>query len=570
MTNIPSQSDDALEPRSDHAPRLSVRRQMKADAGEAQRLIHELQIPQIHLRRQNDILQDVHVEWAETRDRYTELLTFVPLGLMTLDNTGRILEANPTAEKLLAVANGTLLGHNVADFIPSKFQNSYFLYLRSVFSEPQVRQCCDLELQRADGRCIAVRLESLACGRDDDLQCRVAIIETAIHPRPHQGMPLSERHLDMDATGLAELNEAIASLWHMRSLADGLNAMLKAMITLLGADKGHLQLLDADRRVLTIAAQCGFDEDFLNHVREVSTDDDLACCRALRLGERVIIEDVDTDSAYAPYAEMARKAGFHAVQSTPLRSHDGSLVGVISTHFRNPHKPTEQELRRLDSYSQLASDFIGRCQSDAMLRDREERLRTVLDTAADSIVTINHRGILTKVNKATERMFGYSASELLGQNVKLLMPDPYRDEHDSYLARYKQTGVSHVIGNGREVMGRRKDGSTFPVDLAVSEVDHLGLFTGIMRDISERKRLERDVLSIAEGEQQRIGQDLHDGTQQTLAGLGMMSQAMLTVLAQLQAACPNTLVDKCLALAKKMEAGITQVHHELQAVSIAS
>lgn len=567
MTNIPSRSDDALEPRSDHAPRTSVRRLAKTDAGEAQRLIDELQVSQIHLRRHNDIFHEAHVELAQTRDRYTDLLTFVPLGLMTLDNAGRILEANPAAEKLLAVSCETLIGHHVAGFVPSKFHSSYFLHLRSVFAEPHMKQSCDLELQRADGRCISVQLESLACGREDDLQCRVAIIEKAIHPTSYQGVPQSERRLDLDAIGLAELNEAIASLWHMRSLSDGLNALLKAMITLLGADMGYLQLLDADRRVLTIAAQHGFDEDFLHPIHEISTDGGLACCRAIRLGERVIIHDVNTDLAYAAYTEMAHQAGYRAVQSTPLKSHDGGVLGVISTHFRSSHVPTEQQLRRLDLYAQLASDFISRCQSDAMLRDREERLRTVLDTAADSIVTINHRGIVTKVNKATERMFGYSASELLGQNVKLLMPDPYREEHDSYLARYKQTGVSHVIGNGREVMGRKKDGSTFPIDLAVSEVDHLGLFTGIMRDISERKRLERDILSIAEGEQQRIGQDLHDGTQQTLAGLGMMSQAMLTVLAHLQATCPNTLVDKCLALAKKMEAGIAQVHHELQAVS---
>ena len=84
-------------------------------------------------------------------------------------------------------------------------------------------------------------------------------------------------------------------------------------------------------------------------------------------------------------------------------------------------------------------------------------------------------------------MFGYTREELVGQNVNILMPPPYRDEHDGYLARYLETGNAKVIGRGIEVEGRRKDGTVFPIDLAVSEVDHLGLFTGIVRDITERK-----------------------------------------------------------------------------------
>jgi PAS domain S-box-containing protein len=129
-------------------------------------------------------------------------------------------------------------------------------------------------------------------------------------------------------------------------------------------------------------------------------------------------------------------------------------------------------------------------------------------------------------------MFGYTAAEMIGQDVKMLMPPPYQAEHDDYLARYLRTGEKRIIDIGREVEGRRKDGSVFPISLAVSEVNHLKLFTGIIRDITQRKELEREVLEIAALEQRRIGQELHDDIGQRLTGLGMMADALAQQLAQ--------------------------------------
>jgi PAS domain S-box-containing protein len=129
--------------------------------------------------------------------------------------------------------------------------------------------------------------------------------------------------------------------------------------------------------------------------------------------------------------------------------------------------------------------------AEQALREREARLRAILDTTVDGIITIDAQGIIESFNLVAERIFGYAAAEVLGQEVSLLMPSPYREEHDGYLARYLRTGEKRIIGIGREVVGRRKDGATFPMDLAVSEV-RLGnrrLFTGIVRDITERKRL---------------------------------------------------------------------------------
>lgn len=127
---------------------------------------------------------------------------------------------------------------------------------------------------------------------------------------------------------------------------------------------------------------------------------------------------------------------------------------------------------------------------------REEQAhhtQTILDNVLDGIITINARGIVTTFNMAAEKIFGFTANEVVGQNVKILMPEPYHSQHDSYLSNYLTSGEARVIGIGREVSGRRKDGSVFPMELAVSEIQHQGesLFIGMVRDITERKRVER-------------------------------------------------------------------------------
>jgi hypothetical protein len=160
--------------------------------------------------------------------------------------------------------------------------------------------------------------------------------------------------------------------------------------------------------------------------------------------------------------------------------------------------------------------------------DTESLLYAVLDTAVDGIVVIDDQGMVSTFNRSAARLFGYSPDQVIGQNVSLLMPEPFRGEHDGYLRDYLSTGTARIIGIGREAVGRRKDATLFPIELAVSEV-RLGnkrAFAGIIRDISQRKQLEREILEASEREQRKVWQDLHDGICQELAGISFLAQSM--------------------------------------------
>lgn len=155
--------------------------------------------------------------------------------------------------------------------------------------------------------------------------------------------------------------------------------MLVATIELLGARLGNVQLVDCATGKLTIAAQRGFNPDFLDFFREVCVDDGSACGRALKLGQRVVIEDVELDPLFAPYRAIARQAGFRAVLSTPLMGRTAEVLGMISAHFKGPHRPTQIDLECLDLYVLQASGFIERCRREEELRRRAEEREALLD-----------------------------------------------------------------------------------------------------------------------------------------------------------------------------------------------
>ena len=164
-------------------------------------------------------------------------------------------------------------------------------------------------------------------------------------------------------------------------------------------------------------------------------------------------------------------------------------IGQLSRAF---DKMTEDLKKTTTSIDELNKEINERKRAEKALQNSEARIRAIVNTAVDGIITIDEQGIIQSFNPSAERLFGYAEEEAIGQNVDILMPSPYREAHDSYIANYLHTGETKIIGIGREALARRRDGTTFPIDLAVSEV-YLGkqrVFTGIIRNITERKDAE--------------------------------------------------------------------------------
>jgi polar amino acid transport system substrate-binding protein len=163
------------------------------------------------------------------------------------------------------------------------------------------------------------------------------------------------------------------------------------------------------------------------------------------------------------------------------------LVGML--FFLKTLSANMERRRTVDALQQVNNELES---AQRNLRDREQRLRTIFDNVVDAIITIDEHGTIESANRSTEAVFGYEPSELTGKNVAMLMPAPDSGAHDAYLWRYLRTGIGKIIGVGREVSGLRKDGTEFPLELAISEIvsDGRRTFVGILRDITARRKAE--------------------------------------------------------------------------------
>lgn len=198
---------------------------------------------------------------------------------------------------------------------------------------------------------------------------------------------------------------------------------------------------------------------------------------------------------------LARLGARHFIR--PLQSLSNATRS-ISTGSRHEPLPIhfDDEIGQLTGAFNEMSDSLTRNRIEleqlaASQRDEANRVRSILDNTVDGIIVTNDRGIIDTTNPAAVRIFGYASEEMTGHNISMLMPEPHRSNHDKYIQNYLETGIGNIMGKGRQVIGKRKDGTTFPMDVAISQFEAQGqtMFTGIVRDITERMQTETKLIA---------------------------------------------------------------------------
>jgi PAS domain S-box-containing protein len=292
----------------------------------------------------------------------------------TLD--GCIQSWNGAAERLFGYTAAEVIGKPIMIIVPPELQAEERQILERLKRGERVDHFETVRIAR-DGHRIPISL-TVSPVRDSQgviVGASKIARDVSERQRSERELRLTQGQLKSHADALTKLNECTGRLWSCHTLQGGLEEILNSVVGVIGADKGHVQLLESSSGVLRIAAQLGFGPDFLQAFREVTREDKSAAGRALQARARIVIEDTETDPSYESLCPVARAADYRAVVSTPLIGPDGILVGMLSAYFKEAHRPTEQELRMVDLFTSHACDFIRRCSIEQALRLREESLR---------------------------------------------------------------------------------------------------------------------------------------------------------------------------------------------------
>ena len=294
------------------------------------------------------------------------VLDAVPDAMVIIDGSGVIRFANRQVSELFGHPHEHLIGKAVESLMPERFRSWHAGERETRESSPRAPlpgTALELFGLRRDGTEFPVEISlspipGAATGAD---LIAVAIRDVMERRRLDAG-------LRVQLEDLRRLHEMNTRLIGAMELPNMLEEILAATISLQDADLGNVQLYDAPTNSLRIVAQHGFSDAFLARFRVVDSRDDTACGRALRGRSRVIIEDVEKDDAYEPHRAIAAREGYRAVQSTPILARNGTLRGMLSTHFRQPHIPSERALQLTDLYMRLAADLIVRAQDEDAIR----------------------------------------------------------------------------------------------------------------------------------------------------------------------------------------------------------
>ena len=340
----------------------------------------------------------------------------------------------------------------------------------------------------------------------------------------------SEERLASELAATARLHALSSRLLAAEDLIAALDDVLENAIATCGADFGNIQLYKPQTKTLEIIVERGFRHDFLDHFRMVRADGGSACAQAVQSGERIVVEDVEFDPEFEPHRRIAAAAGFRAVQSTPLRAH-GKILGMLSVHFRAPHRVSEREQRLLDLYARHAADLIERKEAEAALRFHSQQFETLLNRSPLGVYLVDADFRITQVNPVAARAFA-SIPNIIGRDfdevIHILWTKEYADEIVAIFRHTLQNGESFIMPERAEFNTARglMEYYEWRVDRIVLPDGRFGAVC-YFRDISEQVKARLALKELDQRKDEFIANMSHE-LRSPLAGIMGYADILLT------------------------------------------
>lgn len=411
-----------------------------------------------------------------------------------LDTT--ITSWNAAAERLFGYQADEAIGKSIRMLIPDERQDEETQILDKIRHGISVDNYETVRL-RKDGTPVDVSLTVSPIRAEDGTIVGASKIAHDITARKRSAKALAES--EAETRLLQKLGSELVTEDDEQAIYD---KIIAAAVTLMDAQFASIQLYhsqNGNTPELELLAFRGFSKPSAKLWKTVNFDSPSSCGTALRRLQRVEIPDIEDepDLAGTVHLDMYREAGIRAMQSTPLVSRSGNLVGMISTHWDRPHQAEDRQLRAFDLLARQATEILERRENAKSTRESEARKAAILASAIDCLITMDHEGRIVDFNRAAEQTFGWSRDEVVGKPVAdTIIPERLRKAHVEGLRRYLHTGEATVLGERLEMPALRSDGSEFSAELSITSVESADgppFFTAFIRDITERKLAEKRI-----------------------------------------------------------------------------
>jgi PAS domain S-box-containing protein len=427
---------------------------------------------------------------SESERRWRSLFENSAVGVCLADADGNLVETNPALQKMLGYSAQEMRGLAMDTLTLEEDRADVRARIAGISSGHVPRYSVERRFLRKDGTIMwgHASVSVIPCTEHAPIMLSAVVKDITSHKVAEAEAAALGEDLAYEFAAATRLHQLSTRLLEQTELQPLLEEVLDASIALLDAQFGCVQLLDPSN-TLRIAAQRGLPSAYAKHFGTVRENEE-ASGTALARAERVVVEDVLTDPIFAPHRAIAATAGFRAVQSTPLFDSRARVLGMVTTHFTEPHRPSERDLRFLDLYTREAAKFLERRRAEAMLRDSEERFRRYFELGLIGMATTSPTKGCLEVNDEICGILGYSREELLRMNWAEMT---YPDDLAADAAQVERVMSGEIDGYTLDKRWIRKDGRVIDSIMAArcqrrpdGSVEY---FVGLVLDTTERKRV---------------------------------------------------------------------------------